>query len=266
MAAKTRRALIENRILTEGEIDFASLASEFSVSEMTIRRDIDNLETRGVVRRVVGGAISLVGKASEPTFETRAAAGTTVKTQLAEAVVHLLQPRETVILDSGSTVLAIAKAIRGKGLCLTIVTPSILVALELADEPDTTILLTGGEVRPGELSLIGVEAENTFQHYNCDTYVMGIAGFDVERGVSDYHRGEASVKRAALGASDRVIVVADHTKLGRIQLVTVADIKAVNILVTDGEDDDATVNGARAAGVTVICVPSQDPTIVEPKN
>ncbi|MFD1714945.1 DeoR/GlpR family DNA-binding transcription regulator [Amnibacterium flavum] len=255
MAAKTRRALIEQRVIADGEIDFATLAEEFDVSAMTIRRDVEALEASGIVRRVVGGAILLRGKAAEPSFETRAAAAAEGKMHIAEAAVDLLQPHETVILDSGSSVLAVAKAIRGRGLALTIVTPSILVAVELADEPDTTVLMAGGRVRPGELSLIGSETEETFSRYNCDTYVMGIAGVDSDRGVSEYHREEGSVKRAAMKAADRVIVVADETKLGRVQLMSIAPLSAVDALVTDGPTDHPALVGARAVGANVVCVP-----------
>ena len=185
MTTGTRRALIEESVIAKGEIDFVSLASEFNVSEMTIRRDIMRLEEKGVVRRVVGGAIALVGKATEPPFEARAAEAAVGKAHIAEAAVALLQPHETFILDSGSTVLAIAKAIKGKSLALTVVTPSILVAIELVNEPDTVVLLTGGKVRSGELSMIGIETEETFARYNCDAYVMGVAGVDAVHGVSD---------------------------------------------------------------------------------
>lgn len=254
MATTRRRQLIEERVLADGEIDFASLASEFNVSEMTIRRDVDALEDRGVVRRVVGGAIALVGKSTEPTFEARAAQAALEKVHMAGAVVELLRPNETVILDSGSTVLAVAKAIKGRGLGLTVITPSLLVAVELADDAGTTVLVTGGELRAGELSLIGPEAEATFGLYNCDTYVMGIAGVDARRGVTEYHREEGNVKRAAVRAADRVIVVSDHSKLGRVQLMTVAGFDEISALVTDGDRSDPALLAAMEAGVEVVCV------------
>ncbi len=254
MTASTRRALIEQSVLTEGEIDFVSLASEFNVSEMTIRRDIMRLEEKGVVRRVVGGAIARVGKATEPPFETRVAEAAVGKAHIAEAAAALLQPHETVILDSGSTVLAVAKAIKGKGLALTVVTPSILVAIELVNEPDTVVLLTGGRLRSGELSLIGTETEETFTRYNCDVYVMGVAGVDAVHGVSEYHREESSVKRAAAKTADRVIVVADESKLGRVQLMNIAPLRAIKALVTDGSPEHPALQAARDAGVDVICI------------
>ncbi|WP_263993650.1 DeoR/GlpR family DNA-binding transcription regulator, partial [Mycolicibacterium fallax] len=166
------------------------LAEEFRVSEMTIRRDIERLEEQGIARRVLGGAIAYGGKSTEPSFDARAAVAAGEKVHIASAVADLLVPRETVVLDSGSTVLAVARAIKGRNLGLTVITPSLLVAVELADEPDTTILLTGGKVRPGELSLIGAEAEDFYLRYNADTYVMGIAGVHGRRGASEYHREE----------------------------------------------------------------------------
>ena len=253
MAAKKRRATIEERVRVHGEVDFATLSKEFGVSEMTIRRDIEVLESSGLVRRVVGGAIAVIGKSSEPAAGGAADAAEG-KMHIAEAVVTLLQPHETVILDSGSTVLAVAKAIKGKQLGLTVVTPSLLVALELADEPDTTILLTGGLLRPGELSLIGLDAEDTFTQYNCDVYVMGVAGVDAARGVTEYHRGEGSVKKAAMRAADRVILVVDEVKLGRVQLMNVAPLDAIHTLVTDGAYDNPTVVAAREIGVDVLSV------------
>ncbi len=259
MDAKTRRTLIAQRVLQQGEVDYASLAIEFSVSEMTIRRDIEQLEDENLVRRVVGGAISLVGKANEPSFAARASVAAVEKAHLAHAAVGLLQPHETVILDSGSTVLAVARALRGRNLGLTVVTPSLLVAMELADEPDTTVLVTGGKVRPGELSLIGSEAEDAFLRYNCDVYIMGVAGVDADHGASEYHREEGAVKRYAVRAADRVIAVVDKSKLGRVQLINVARANEVDAIVTDADDDHPAVQQLRAAGVNVLCVPQPHP-------
>jgi DeoR/GlpR family transcriptional regulator of sugar metabolism len=255
MGAKTRRDLIETLVLSHGEIDFSSLATEFGVSEMTIRRDVEALEGKGVLRRIVGGAIATSGKSSEPSFKDRSTAATLAKMRIAEATVDLLVPHETVIIDSGSTALEVARAIKGRDLSLTVITPSIQVAVELADEPDTNVIMTGGLVRPGELSLIGFEAQQSFSRYNCDTFIMGVAGFDAVRGVTDYHRDESEVKHAALDVSDRIIVVADNSKLGRVQLVNIAETTEINVLVTDADDNDSTVTALRAIGVQVMCAP-----------
>lgn len=261
MDAKTRRYRIEQRVRTKREVAYADLAAEFDVSEMTIRRDVEALETQGVVRRVVGGAIALQGKDSEPSFETRVADAAEEKRHIADAVADLIGANETLILDSGSTALAVAKSLKGRGLGLTVVTPSLLVALELVAEPDTNVVLTGGQLRPSELSLVGPATEDTLRGYNCDTFVMGVAGIDADRGISDYHPGESQVKRAASQRADRVIVAADKSKLGRVTFVSIAPLTAVDTIVTDGPPDHSALVAARGVGVDVICVAGREDVI-----
>ena len=128
MDARARRDRIEERVRVEREVGYAELATEFDVSEMTIRRDMEALESLGVVRRVVGGAIALNGKDNEPSFATRVAVAAEEKRHLADAVADLFGAGETLILDSGSTALAVAQSLRGRKLGLTILTPSVLVA------------------------------------------------------------------------------------------------------------------------------------------
>ena len=261
MSVQGRRALIEQRVLDNGEIDFATLAAELGVSEMTIRRDVEALELKGVLRRVMGGAISVGSAAAEPSFDARAALAATEKAHIASAVVDLLQPSETVIIDSGSSALAVAREIRARHLPLTVVTPSLLVATELSSESDTDVYVTGGQLRPGELSLIGPGAQESLERFNASTFVMGVAGVDGTAGVTDYHYAEAHVKRAAARSAQRIIVVADSSKLGKVQLVSIADLSELDTLVTDGEPNHPTLRSARAAGVSVVCV--QPPTATE---
>jgi DeoR/GlpR family transcriptional regulator of sugar metabolism len=265
--ARTRRAFIEERVRTQREVSFAELAAEFEVSEMTIRRDVDALETTGVVRRVVGGAIALKGKDSEPSFETRVADAAEGKSHIADAVAELIGRSETLILDSGSTALAVARSLKGRGLRLTIVTPSVLAALELVDEPDTNVVLTGGELRRGELSLIGPATEDTLGCFNCDTFVMGVAGIDANRGISDYHQAESHVKRAASRRADRVIVAADKSKLGRVTFVSIAALSEIDMIITDGAPEHPALVAARGAGVDVLCVTGHvEPKALSPAN
>ena len=292
MDARERRARIEERVVRNGEVLFAQLATEFDVSEMTIRRDIETLQQAGVVRRISGGAIALTGTAFEPSYGLRAGTAVESKMHIAERIADLLRPGETVALDGGSTVGAVARAIRGRGLSLTVVTPSILVASTLADDEGTTIILTGGRLRSGEMSLVGTDAEATFARYNCDTFVIGVAGVDAEHGLTEYHPQEASVTRAAIAASSRLkeakvtsvvflgdpimpiyltkaatdqdyfpewiitgTVLTDSTTLGRVHLVNIAPLTRVSALVTDAADADLTVRAAAAAGADTILVP-----------
>ncbi len=260
--AKTRRDLILQRARADREVSYAALAAQFDVSEMTIRRDIEALEARGAVRRVVGGAVAVLGKDTEPAFSTRVADAASEKHHIADAVADLIGPNETLILDAGSTSLAVARSLRGRALGLTVVTPSVPIAVALVDEPDTNVVMTGGELRTGELSLVGSGAEEMLTRYNCDTYVMGVAGIDAERGFSDYLQAEARMKRVALSRADRVIVAADRSKLGRVNFVGIAALSQVDTIVTDGAADHPALVCARSEGVAVICL--DEPKIASP--
>lgn len=257
MDANQRRESIVDRALSLGEVEFTALANEFGVSEMTIRRDIEILQSQGLLRRVVGGAILTQGTATEPSFESRASEAAKEKEHIAEAVVKLLVPGETVLLDSGSTVLSVARAIRKHALPLTVVTPSALAGLELSDVPGITVHLVGGLLRPHELSLIGPDAVDGISKFNCDTFVMGVAGIDARGGISDYHYDEAHVKQAGVRVANRVIVAADQSKLGRTALVRIADLSEIDILVTDADPEQPTIQAARLEGVNVVTIAPQ---------
>ena len=254
MDVHKRRSFIADRVTSSGEVEFAVLAETLGVSEMTIRRDIEFLESEGVLRRILGGAISLQGTSAEPSFDSRASASAREKEHIAEAVVDLLVPGETVLLDSGSTVLSVAREIRKRGLELTVVTPSALAGLELSDSPGVTVYLIGGLLRPHELSLIGPETISAIERFNCDTYVMGVAGVDAIGGISEYHYEEAHVKEAGMKVATRVIVAADQTKLGRSALVKIADLSDISILVSDAPKRNRTVAAAIRLGVQVVSV------------
>lgn len=243
-----RQRQVRQLLLARGEVGFSTLAAELGVSEMTIRRDIDVLEADGLARKVLGGAIA-VGKFTEPSFDARATRDLERKLQVADLALSELSRAETVILDGGSTALAVARAIAGKGLGLTVVTHSVLVAGVLADEPETTVLMPGGQLRPGERTLIGAEAVEGLSRYNCDTFIMGVAGIDIEHGFTDYHHDETAVKRAAIAASDRLVVVADGSKFGRAHLMNIAPLAGAAVIVTDAPPDDPILQRAGHDGV-----------------
>lgn len=252
MKTAQRREAIKRRLLSSGEAEFESLAVEFNVSEMTIRRDAEFLESKGLARRVRGGIISIQGRAFEPAFEARRDAALAAKRAIAARTVQLLSDDEVVVLDSGSTVLEVAREIRNSELRLTVITPSLLAAVEVVNVPSMHVIVTGGSLRAGELSLIGAEAEAAFADLNCDTFIAGVAGLDASRGLSEYNRDEARVKSAAFRSARRVVLVADESKLGRVHLVSLLPLAELDILVTDATSENPTVRACHEAGVQVI--------------
>ena len=253
----SRRRDIAARLATAGEASFSSLAQTFGVSEMTIRRDLEALETEGSVRRVRGGAISVVSRSYEPPISERSTERSAAKRAIGMAAAELLSDGEIVILDVGTTTLELARALSGHRT-LTVVTASLLVAGELANAPGIRTLVTGGVLRPGEMSLIGHRAEDSFADLNCDTVFLGVAGVDVERGLTEYNLDDSRIKQAALASARRCVVLADESKLGRVTFSTVAPLSAVDVLVTDAAPDHPVVVQAADAGVKIVHVANAD--------
>jgi DeoR family transcriptional regulator of aga operon len=192
-----------------------------------------------------------VSRSYEPPVEMRAAQEDAAKGRIARVAATLVADGETAIVDVGTTTAALARALRGRGP-LTVVTPSLPVALELAREPLIRVAVTGGIVRPGELSLVGALAERAFDDLNCDVAFVGVAGVDADRGLTEYNPDDARVKRAFLRSTQRTIVLADATKLGRIAFASVAPLSCVDVIVTDAAFDHPVLVAAAAAGIELV--------------
>jgi DeoR/GlpR family transcriptional regulator of sugar metabolism len=257
MSTHERRGAIRGFLANKGEAGITELAAEFDVSEMTIRRDLEDLEDQGVARRVRGGAIATVSRSYEPPLATRATEAQDAKRRIAEAAADYIEYGETAILDVGSTTFALAQRLRGRG-GFTIVTPSMQAAAELAGDPNTRVILTGGIVRPGELSLIGDLAESTFAQLNCDVLFLGVGGIHAEKGLTEYNLDDTRVKRAAIKAASRKVALADETKLGRVCLASIASLSEIDVLITDAAPSHPVLAAVREAGVEIVSVGSTE--------
>ncbi len=200
-----------------------------------------------------GGAIATLSRSYEPPLAGRATDQLPAKRAIARAAAELVDFGETAILDVGSTTLELARCLRGRG-GLTILTPSIRVATELAEDPNVRVILSGGIVRPGEFSLIGDLAERTFEQLNCDVVFLGVGGMQAEKGLTEYNLDDTRVKQAAIKAASRRVALADHTKLDRVCLARIAPFEEIDVLITDAEPEHPLLEVIRDAGVQVICV------------
>jgi DeoR/GlpR family transcriptional regulator of sugar metabolism len=228
------------------------LAVELGCSEMTVRRDLESLERSGGLRRVHGGAASVVLSAEETPYGIRALEFHEAKAAIGAAAARLLTDGETIILDGGTTAMEVSRALRNRRM--TVMPLALRPVFELHECPGIKLLLPGGEVRPGELSLTGSLTEPSFSQLRFDTFVMGPCGVDATAGITTHLLAEATVKRGAAKASQRVIAVADSSKLGRVAFGHVCDINDIDIVITDAGADQEKVDELRAAGVDVRCV------------
>ncbi|MFI5915216.1 DeoR/GlpR family DNA-binding transcription regulator [Dactylosporangium sp. NPDC051541] len=240
-----------------GRVTLGELAERLGVSEMTVRRDLDQLQEQGLVRRVRGGAVALDVPAESAGFSVRERWSSAVKARIGTAAAELIEPGSTVLLDAGTTTAELAAQLPGRGP-LTVAVLSLQAAVRLADQPGIRLLVIGGESRAGERSLVGPLALGALDQLRFDTFVMSIGAVHAELGWSEFDLDDAAVKRAALRRAGQTIVVADSTKLGVQAFARVAPLEAVDTLVTDGGGDIPTLDAIRAAGVRVALIEGED--------
>ena len=208
------------------------LAREFGVSMATVRRDLDVLVERGTVVRFHGGAMAVRQAPPESPVLQRDAEQAEEKARIGLAAAGLIRDGETIFMGSGTTVLAVAKHLHPRR-DLTIVTNSLLVLNELAAVPSITVVGLGGLLRSSEMSLIGHITEQALAEVRVQKIIMGIHAIHVTHGLTNDYLPETMTDRAILGQGGRVILVADHTKCGRVSTAFLAPLDAIDTLVTD---------------------------------
>lgn len=245
--AERRRAILD-LLETQGEKSVEELARHFGVSQVTIRNDLASLEARGLVQRTYGGAVPVRKVLFNPSFEEKWRHRLEAKQAIARKALSFIQEGDTLILDAGSTTLALARLLKDRFNKLFILTNSIPLALELQGS-GLDLMVLGGTMRHHSLALIGPATVRTLAWYRADKAFLGATGVD-ERGYSTPNPLEAETKRAMLEAAGSAYVLADSSKLGRPTLARFADLQEA-VLITDGEADAGVVAKLRAAGAVI---------------
>jgi len=247
-----RHATIIERLRRDGRVEIDDLAQQFGTSEITVRRDLEHLAETGVLRRVRGGAISLLLRGEGPGFSLRAHEDSRVKERMAAAVATLIRDGEAIVLDGGTSGLAVARALAGKHV--TVVPLSLQGATALSDHSSIRLLLPGGDVRPGEQSFTGAIAERTIASLRFDTAIVTCCGFSPTHGVTAFDVQDAAIKRAAIDSANRIILVAESTKFARTAMAIVCAAKDLDIVVTDRDAPAEMTAQLESLGVEIIRV------------
>lgn len=250
MYAEERRQAIADLGRREGRVDVSALAARFDVTTETIRRDLTDLEDRGVLRRVHGGAIPVERFRTEPAVADKATRMAEEKRRIAKAALAFVPEGGTVLLDAGTTTLALVRALPAE-VELTAVTNDLGIAQELAARPNVNVLVLGGRVRSRVLATVDDWALRTLQDVAVDVAFVATNGVSVDRGLSTPDVAEAAVKRAMIATGTQVILLADHTKVSDEHFARFGAITDVDVLVTDGGLSDDEVGRFREAGVEV---------------
>ena len=250
--ADVRRSRLARLVVTRGFVRVTDASAHFAVSDVTIRGDLSDLESRGLVVRVHGGAMPTSAIIdAEQSLEATKDRDAAAKRAIGTAAAQLVSSGESVYIDAGSTALALARALMDRRELhdVIVVTSSLTTALALEDAvPRFTVIVTGGTLRPLQHSLVNPFAAPMLGALNLDWAFIGCNGVDAEAGVTNVNLPEAEIKTLAMAHSRRRVVVADASKLGVVELAVIAPITGFETLVTTGGD----VAELRAAGVEVI--------------
>jgi DeoR family transcriptional regulator, fructose operon transcriptional repressor len=246
-----RRLQIAAQLRRENRVRVEDLAQQFAVSGETIRRDLQVLEERGLLRRVYGGAVVQEGRSWESALEERSIARLDPKRAIAAVAAAMVEPGETVILDVGTTVAETARAFpatfAGRAVCCSMPT-----AAELASREDVEVHLVGGQLRRGDLACVGANAERFLDQFFADRAFIAASGVHPRAGVTSDRLDEIPLRQAILRQATQTIILADSAKLGQIAVGRVCALSAATALITDSAADKSTLRALEQAGIRVV--------------
>ena len=241
-----RRNKIMEILREDGIVKVSELMKLFDVSIETIRRDLEYLEEHGMLGRVYGGAVPVQPRATEPSYQTREIKHFKEKKAIGERAVELVKDEDVIAVDIGTTTLEFAKAL--------VITNSMKIAMVLSEDADIRVLMVGGEVRRGEFSVSGFLADNDMGHFITDKYFIGVGGLSLSKGITDYHLEESNLRRIVIKNTQKVIALADYSKIGAVAMNKICGLDQVDTLVTDSNVESFVVEGLRDNNVEVIQV------------
>lgn len=243
---------IVEKLTESGTLTLAALSAELDVSPATIRRDLAELEDQQLLRRTHGGARLFETESEiELPVRLRDTQFREAKSLIARKTAQLIPTgRHVVALSGGTTTMEVARVLSTRH-DFTIVTNSLTTATQIASRPTLRVIMTGGVVRSHSFELVGVLAENTFNAINVGTAILGVDGITALAGATTHDETEARTNNAMVSHAQRVIVVADGSKVGRVTLASVATIERVHDLVTDSSADADELEAIRETGVRI---------------
>lgn len=228
--AEERRQRIADIVAAHGRVRLSELVETLGVTEPTIRKDLSALEGRRLLRRTHGGAISVQASSSERSMDDRSLLNRAAKQAIAEACQGEINVGDSVFLDTGTTVEAVAAHLGP--LDISVLTNALGVAELVAQQPTIRHTLVGGQLRPLGKSLTGPVALDNLSRFNVDVAVIGATGL-TQDGIFVADLGEAQIKQSVVDRARRVILALDSTKFGQTDFVTVCGLDRIDTIVTD---------------------------------
>jgi DeoR family transcriptional regulator of aga operon len=253
MLNEERRRSIRDVLHRDGRVLVTDLAKRFRTSQITIRKDLEVLHKQGLIQRTHGGALPVqTGMVLDPALHEKEKLHRDEKMRIAAAAAKMVKEGQCVLLDSGTTTMAIARELKNIGQ-LTVITNAINIATELAGT-DIEVILTGGMMRKNSFSSVGPLAEQALRQLRADILFLGVDGFDPKAGVFTPNFLEAQLNRIMVEISLKTVAVCDSSKFGRRSLCNIMPATVVHQVITDKNIDKQTLQAMREVGIAVTLV------------
>ncbi len=250
-----RRSQIMKLVQDRGSINISELTEIFGVSEMTIHRDLAKLQEVGTLEKTYGGVIAKSFMVLEPDFLARSRAFIAEKEAIGREAALLVNDGDSIFLDAGTTCLALARHLKNKRN-INIFTTGIYQQVEFASNESATVFSTGGILSNRTSSYVGPHTVEFLSHIHIDKCFIGANSVDVVHGVTDPYPLEAEVKRCAAAAADRVVLLVDCTKFGKVSIFKSMDLSRVHLIITDRSCPSPYLEEIEKAGIHYILAPA----------
>ena len=235
--ATERRQLILNILQEKKRVTVKDLVKDVSVSEATLRTDLNILEEEGLLTRTHGGAVLNEDFSSKESFSEREKKNRDSKIIIAQKAIKLIEQKDCILLDASTTALALARLLKETNLNITVVTNGISAALELKENPGINVILIGGMARMGSMALEGLLGTNILSKINIDTMFTSARGFTIEDGLTDFNVYEVELKKVMVEKANKIVVLLDDSKIGTSSIATFATCEQVDMIISDKSFD-----------------------------
>ena len=245
-----RKQRIEELIKQKNSVGVNELANEFDVSESTIRRDLQEMESKGLLIRTHGGAMEVSRLDYEMSFKEKETENISDKQKIGEIAAAMIIDGDTIILDSGTTTLEIAKRITAKSV--TVITNSIDIALEISNKENIELIVAGGSLRHTTRAMVGPLAETVFRNFRVDKAFIGVNGISIKNGFTTANFLEAQLKKTIIKVAGKAIIVADRSKFNKVCFSIIGELKEASSIITANSLEKEILNKFKDLDVDII--------------
>ena len=253
MITSQRHKYILEKVAQKGFVSVSELGEELNVSTVTIRKDLKALEERKLLYKTHGGASSIDPYINDRPVNLKESIEVEQKELIARKAAELVMPNDSIIIASGTTVLALAKALH-PDRNLTVLTSAMNVTLALLQHENIEVVQLGGIVRKSSSSVVGFYAESMLQNFACSKLFLGVDGIDLDFGLTTTNLMEAQLNQQMMKIAQKVVVIADATKFGKKGFGKICDLDKVDIIITDKRIPEPFVKKTEELGIQLFIV------------